>query len=107
MDRLLKRGFVKTEPYGFNYLAKGSIDAGETAILRFTPVTPNKRGVNDIGWQIDGDAKLYATTSDHPERDDALWQEIRPDEDINKCASAVKVQGVSGTSKIFIRVIYN
>ena len=70
-------------------------------------MTANKRGVNDIGWQIDGDAKLYATLSDHPEGEQAIWQEIRPDEGINKTAAAIKVVGVSGTSQVYIRVIRN
>ena len=103
----LKKGFVKSDNTGFNYGASGEVDAGESVILRFPVVTANKRGVNDIGWQIDGDAKLYATLSDHPEDERTIWQEIRSDEDINKCAAAIKVVGVSGTSTVYVRVILN
>lgn len=103
----LKKGFVKSDNTGFNYGVSGEIKAGESVIIRFPVVTANKRGVNDIGWQIDGEAKLYATLSDHPEDEQAIWQEIRADEDINKCAAAVKVVGVADTSKVYLRVILN
>jgi hypothetical protein len=104
MDLSLQRGFVKTDNTGFNYGVSGAIDAGEEVIIRFPNVTANKRGVNDIGWTIDGDAKLYATLA-QPPYTDAIWQEIRPDDGINKTAAAVKVVAGEETSKVHLRVI--
>ena len=111
MDLGLQRGFVKTDNTGFNFRVSGTVAPGEVYIIRMPLVTANRRGVNDIGWQIDGadkkEAKLYATLSDKPEENDAIWQEIRPDEGINKTATAIKFVGGSGTSKVWARVILN
>ena len=99
--------FTHCDNCGFNYWWKGVVKSGDTVLLRLPHVTANKRGVNDIAWQIDGDALLYATASDHPQDEDTLWQEIRDYEDINKCASAVKIVGEGGDSKAIIRIILN
>ena len=103
----LKKGFVHYDNTGFNYKAEGDVKAGEEIILTFPKVTANRRGVNAIGWQIDGDAKLYATLSNTPERPETIWQEIRDDEDINKTASAIKVVGVASSSNCYFRIILN
>ena len=97
--------FIKTDNTGFNYRYKGTVAAGEAKIIRFPVVTANRRAVNDIGWQIDGDAKLYATLSDVPEDEDTIWQEIRPDEGVNKTAVAIKFEGVAEISKVYVRII--
>jgi hypothetical protein len=107
MDLSLKRGFVKTDNTGFNYGVSGHIDAGEEIILRFPKVTANKRGVNAIGWQISGDAKLYATLSNRPEEAETIWQEIRRDEGINKTAAAARIVAGEETSRVYLRVILN
>lgn len=99
--------FIHKDNSGFNYYWEGEVNDGETVILRFPPVTANKRGVNDIGWQIDGDATLWATTVTDPYADDAMWQEIHDYEDINKCASAVKIDGSGAASRVIIRIILN
>ena len=104
---------VRTEKFkhydnmGFNYFWEGEVKNGETVILRFPPVTANKRGVNDIGWQIDGDAVLWATAASDPMKDTAIWQEIHDYEDVNKCAGAVKIVGSGGVSRVVIRIILN
>ena len=106
MDAMLERGFVPENTHdGFNHKTFGTVKAGEVYIIRFPKVTANKRSVNDIGWQIDGDAELFATLSDFPEGPDAIWQEILPDEGINKTASAVKLVGGASDSKVFLRII--
>jgi len=99
----------KTDNTGFNYRWSGEIAAGEEVIVRFPVVTANRRGVNDIGWQIDdaGDATLWATLADMPEQDGVIWQEIRADEGINKTATAVKFVGGAGVSKVWLRIILN
>ena len=99
--------FVKTDNTGFNYRWNGKVSAGEEIILRLPLVTANKRGVNDIGWQIDGDARLFATVSDFREDSTVIWQEIFDDEGINKTASAVKLIGGAGVSDVWLRVILN
>ena len=104
---ILREKFIHTDNTGFNYHWKGEVKTGDTVILRFPPVTANKRGVNDIGWQIDGGARLFATASPNPAADDALWQEIHDYEDINKCASGVKIIGAGGVSKCLVRIILN
>jgi hypothetical protein len=107
MDLSLRRGFIKTDNTGFNYGVSGEINAGEEIVIRLPVVTANKRGVNDIGWQIEGDAILYATLSDHPADSGTMWMEIRPDEGINKTAAAVKIVAGAETSKVYLRVILN
>ena len=107
-DLRLQRGFIKTDNTGFNYAVRGEIKPGEVANLRFPVVTANGRSVNDIGWQIDGDATIWATLTDNPEEfDTAIWQEIRPDEGINKTTAAVKIVAGSDTSSVYLRVILN
>lgn len=101
----LRKGFVHYDNTGFSYKAEGDVNAGEEIILTFPRVTANRRGVNAIGWQIDGDAKLYATLSNTPEREGAIWQEIRNDEDVNKTAAAIKFVGGAGKSHCWVRII--
>ena len=103
----IKKKFIHTDNTGFNYHWQGDVDGGDTVLLRFPPVTANKRGVNDIAWQIEGEAKLFATASPDPLGEDAIWQEIHDYEDINKCASAVKVEGSGGVSRAIVRIILN
>lgn len=104
---ILKRRFIHTDNTGFNYYYKDDVADGDTVVLRFPPVTANKRGVNDIGWQIDGDATLWATASPDPFAADAIWQEIEDRTDINKCATGVKLIGQGGKSHVIIRIILN
>lgn len=89
----------------FNFVYENELMANETVILKMPTVSPNKRGINDIGWQTDGDISLYGTLSSRPESDDALWQEIKESEEINKTVSAVKVLNNGDACKVVIRVI--
>ena len=89
----------------FNFVFERELAANETVILKMPTVSPNKRGVNDIGWQTDGDVKLYGTLSEQPESDTALWQEIKESDEINKTVSAIKIVNSGAACKIAIRVI--
>lgn len=92
---------------GFNFVYEDELEANGTVILKMPPVSPNKRGINDIGWQSDGDISLFGTLSSEPESDDALWQEIKDGEEVNKTVYALKVVNNGAACKIAIRAILN
>ena len=49
---------------GFDYVYEETVGAGEIIYLKMPVVSANKRGVNDIGWQCDGDdVALYCPAS--------------------------------------------
>ena len=98
-----KRGHIN----GFNFVYEKKLRANEERILKMPAVTPNKRGINDIGWQADGDVTLYGTLSSNPNHEDALWQEIRENEAVNKTVSALKIVNGDHDCFIVIRVILN
>lgn len=89
----------------FNFVFEKELAANETVIVDMPPVSPNKRGVNDIGWQTDGDVTLYGTLSSNPESDTALWQEIKDSDEVNKTVAAIKVVNGGTACNIAIRVI--
>lgn len=93
---------------GFNYVLEGKLEAGATVFVKMPPVSANKRGVNDIGWQCDGfDVGLYATLSTNPEKT-SLWSEVEDNYVVNKTVSALKIVNNDKTpSNICIRVILN
>lgn len=95
----------KNASKGFNYVYEKELAANETVILKMPPVSPNKRGVNDIGWQTDGDVTIYGTLSRSPENDAALWQEIKSFDEVNKTVSAIKVVNNNAACRIVIRVL--
>lgn len=95
----------KNESNAFNFVYEKELAANETVILKMPTVSPNKRGVNDIGWQTDGDVALYGTLSEQPESDMALWQEIKESDEVNKTVSAIKVVNSGAACKVAIRVI--
>lgn len=90
---------------GFNFVYEKELAANETVIVDMPTVSPNKRGVNDIGWQTDGDVTIYGTLSSKPESDTALWQEIKESDEVNKTVSAIKVVNSGAACKVAIRVI--
>lgn len=92
---------------GFNFVYEDELEANGTVILKMPPVSPNKRGINDIGWQSDGDITLFGTLSSEPESDDALWQEIKDGEEVNKTVYALKVVNNGAACKVAIRAILN
>ncbi len=92
---------------GFNYVFEREVYPGETIILKMPVISPNKRGINDIGWYCDDDIKLYVTLSSHPDKQSALWQEIPDGGDINKTVSYIKIVGGASKANIVIRAILN
>ena len=90
---------------GFNFIYEKALAAGQTVIVQMPTVSPNKRGINDIGWQSDGNVTLYGTLSKNPENSAALWQEIKEDDEVNKTVSAIKAVNGNSACNIVIRVI--
>ncbi len=93
---------------GFNYVFEDEIPAETTVFLKMPVVSANKRGVNDIGWQCDGDdVAVYATLSRQPQKT-SLWSEVKANYLINKTVSALKIENKDKEScNICIRVILN
>ena len=89
----------------FNFVYEKELAANETVIVAMPPVSPNKRGVNDIGWQTDGDVTLYGTLSSNPESEKALWQEIKDSDEVNKTVAAIKIVNNGAACNIAIRAI--
>lgn len=98
--------FIKSSN-GFNYVYEKKIEALATVILLLPPVSSNKRGINDIGWQTDGDVSLYGTLSQKPFSETALWQEVTENDEINKTVSALKIVNNGSECNIVIRAILN
>lgn len=90
---------------GFNYVFEKELNKGEELFLKMPPVSANKRGINDIGWQTDGSVKLYGTLSKN--LSDALWSEIEENFEVNKTVSALKILNEGEKCKIAVRVILN
>ena len=103
----------------FNFVFEKDLKAGETIIVKMPPVSANKRGINDIGWlsdcdvEVDGDGneipklKLYGTINKNPKNPNALCQEIRANDEINKVTSALIVVNNGGACRIEMRAIFN
>jgi hypothetical protein len=92
---------------GFSYVYERKFKEYETVILKMPTISPNKRGVNDVGWLTDGDVTIYGTLSAKPESADALWQAIEDGDDINKTVSAVKIVNNGPACRVAIRAILN
>ena len=93
---------------GFNYIFEKVFASGESAILKMPTVTPNKRGINDIGFAAEDGITLYATISGDPEKETVIWQEINPFDEINKTTSYIKIVNTSAERKrVNIRAILN
>lgn len=99
MDRFGK------ETNAFNFVYEKSLAANETVVVKMPVVSANKRSVNEIGWQTDGEVTLYGTLSSKPESENALWQEFKENDAINKTVSAIKAVNSGATCNIVIRVI--
>lgn len=97
--------FIRSQN-AFNYTFKRKLKGDETIIIKVPPVAPNKRGINDIGWQTNSnDVVLYATIDDNPEQSE-MWSELMPEYVVNKTASYLKVHNNgSDEAYICIRII--
>ena len=92
---------------GFHYVFEKKLAPGDECIVKMPPVSPNKRGINDIGWQASGDVTLFGTLARHPEAEDTLWQEIKDYDEVNKTVSALKIVCGDTPCRIIIRAILN
>lgn len=90
---------------GFNFIYERKIPEKSEIIVKMPVVSANKRSINDIGWQCDGDIAIYGTLSASPESKYALWQEIRDYDEVNKTISALKIINKGDECRIAIRVI--
>lgn len=95
--------------YGFNYYYERKLNKDESVIVKMPRVSPNKRGINDIGWQTDGSAvTIYGTIANNPEKSaNVIWQEIEPLDEINKTVTALKIVNAGSTCTVLVRAILN
>lgn len=91
----------------FSFVFEKDLEEKETIIVRMPRVSANKRGVNDIGWLSNGNVKLYGTLAQNPKAENALWQEIRDNDEVNKVTSAIKIENKGDACRIEMRVILN
>ena len=100
--------FKKSHFNGFNYVFEKHLKAHDEVIVKMPPVSANKRGINDIGWQTTEGAvvALYGTLSNDPEHT-TLWQKIDDRDEVNKTVYALKVVNGDKPCDIIIRVILN
>lgn len=99
--------FDRSGTTGFNFVFEKDLKANETIIVKMPPISANKRGVNDIGWMSNGDVRLYGTLAKNPKSENALWQEIRENDEVNKVTAAIKIENKGGACRIEMRVILN
>ena len=90
---------------GYNFVYERALGANQTVIVQMPAVSRNKRAISDIGWQSDGSVTLYGTISKSPESGNALWQEIKENDDVNKTVSAIKIVNGGSGCNIVVRVI--
>lgn len=81
---VLDTGRFRSATNGFAYFYDGCVKPGVPLILKMPPRTANRRGVNDIGFAYDDGITLYATLSQQPDDENAVWQQIQPFDEINK-----------------------
>lgn len=99
--------FDRAGTTGFNFVFEYDLAPEETVIVKMPAISANKRGINDIGWLSDADVDeygvpkitLYGTLAKNPKSDKALWQEIRENDEINKCTAAIKIENNGGNAK--------
>jgi hypothetical protein len=103
----------------FNFVYRKDLAENETIIVKMPAVSANKRGINDIGWisdaevEVDEDGnynpkiRLYGTLAENPRDGEALVQEIRVNDEVNKTTSAIIVKNTGGACRIEMRAIFN
>ena len=100
--------FTRDGNDGFNFFYERVIKPGEIVYVKMPRVTANRRGINDICWQTDGDSLiLYGTLFKNPFAPAAIWDQIMPNDDVNKTVSCVKAVNSGDTCRLLIRVIMN
>lgn len=101
----------------FNFVFEYDIPANTTIYVKLPAVSANKRGINDIAWAASGaeldesgvpKLALYGTLARNPQDKRAIWQEIRANDEINKCTSVIKIKNYGDTAcRIEMRAIFN
>ena len=90
----------------YDYSANITLEAGVTEIIEIPPVSINKRGVIDIGWQSDDGIVLYGTLSPIYDSPDTMWDEINDGEEVNRTIRYIKAVNVTNTKQhLYIRAI--
>lgn len=98
----------KNTTNAFSYTYERTLAAGETVFLKMPPVSPNKRGINDVGWLATDNIELSATLQDNPTAEGTMWQQILTDDEINKTVKIIKIVNTGTESgKVVIRAIFN
>lgn len=92
---------------GFDYYFEKELEPNEEILIKMPAISPNKRGVNDIGWQTDGDAILYATLSYKPFSENAIWTKIEDYDEINKTISYIKIVNGNSKCRVAIKALLN
>ncbi len=98
--------FKRATTDGFNYVYEKALGVGDEIIVKMPSISANKRGINDIGWQCNGNVKLYGTLSTKP-KETKLWTEIRDNDEVNKTTAALKIVNEGEACHIVIRAILN
>ena len=95
---------------GFDYYFEKELEPNEEILIKMPAISPNKRGVNDIGWQCDGgDIRLRATLSYKPESESAIWTDIEDYDEINKTVSYIHVKNHDehNSGRVALKAILN
>ena len=102
--------FERANGTGFNFVFEHNLLPGETIYIRMPAVSANKRGINDIGWLTDGSKetfRLWGSLAKNPFADNAIWQEIQENDEINKVTAFLKVENKDTVSRrIEMRAIF-
>ena len=92
---------------GFRFVFEKNLGPYETIIVKMPAISANKRGVNDIGWLSNGNVTLYGTFAKNPLSENALWQEIRENDEVNKTTAAIKIVNNGDSCRIEMCAILN
>ena len=95
--------------FGFSYYFDYLVPANETIFLKMPTVSANKRGINDVGYAYEPGINLYATLSEDPTKETALWMKVNPFTEINKTVSCIKIVNtdIENPKRVNIRAILN
>jgi hypothetical protein len=95
--------------HGFSFYFDKLIPAQETWYLKMPVVSPNKRGVNDVGFAYESGITLYATLSEDPTKETAIWMQVNPFTELNKTVSCLKIVNTDTEhpKRVNIRAILN
>ena len=100
--------FKNNSRYGFSYYYDKKVRPGEIRYLKMPTVSPNKRGINDIGFAYEDGISIYATLSADPFGENTIWQKINQYDEINKTISYIKIENAGeSNARVNIRAILN